>query len=233
MPLKLSTQIRSPGKAGGKISKIFKAAFKDAQPKIAALLVDRATVEANKTLKTLAVVYGEALNKPDSIKLTDEGIEIQLVSKIAQAVEGGAAAWDMKAEMLAKAKKFSKGGVPYIDIPFKHSTSGARGATKLPEPSAGGAMGSGQDTRQEVHASSAQGAQAHVWLHQEEADRPAQARTPGWARSPPPRSSWWTESIDVVLDGPSTLREQQRLCVVASRLQAGRHPEEGPQGSEA
>lgn len=114
------------------MSKLFKAAFKDAQPKIAALIVDRVTAEANKTMKEMAPLYTEALSKPDAVKLTDEGIEISLGNKVAQAREAGSAAWDIKKEMLAHATKFSKDGSPYVDVPFKHTTSGTKGTTMLP-----------------------------------------------------------------------------------------------------
>jgi hypothetical protein len=132
MPLKLSMKILSPAKPGGKMSRIFKAAFKDAQPKIAALIVDRVTTEANRVFKTMAPLYTEGLNKPDTVKLTDGGITVALGTKVSQAMETGASAWDIKKAMLAKAKKFSKQGSPYIDVPFKHTTTGSRGSTRLP-----------------------------------------------------------------------------------------------------
>lgn len=132
MRIKLSTRTLSLGKTGGKVARVLKAAFKDAQPKIAALVIDRVTTEANKTFKDLAPLYVEALNKPDSVKISEDGVEVKLATKIAQAMDDGAPAFDMKKALLAKAKKFSKKGVPYVDVPFKHTTSGARGTTQLP-----------------------------------------------------------------------------------------------------
>lgn len=132
MPLKLSTKVRSPGKPGARMSKIFKAAFKDAQPKIVALIVDRVGAEATKVFKSMAPIYIDALNRPDSVKLTEDGIEVQLTTKTAQAMEGGADAFDIKKAMLAKTTKFSKSGVPYVDVPFTHTPSGTSGTTPLP-----------------------------------------------------------------------------------------------------
>jgi hypothetical protein len=132
MRLKLSMRTLSPGKTGGTVSRLLKAAFKDAQPKIAALIIDRVGAEANKTFRGMAPLYIEALNKPDTVKLTDAGIEVQLGTKIAQAMDDGAPAYDLKRALLANTKKSSKTGTPYVDIPFKHTTSGARGTTQLP-----------------------------------------------------------------------------------------------------
>lgn len=114
------------------MTKIFKAAFKDAQPKIAALIIDRVSAEANKTFKTMAPLYTEALNKPDSVKLTDEGIEISLGTKVAQAMEKGGSSFDIKKAMLAHAKRFSKDGTPYVDVPFKQTATGSMGTTRIP-----------------------------------------------------------------------------------------------------
>ncbi len=109
-----------------------KAAFKDAQPKIAALIIDRVSAEANRTFKGMAPLYTDALDKSDSIKLTEDGVEVKLATPTAQAMESGAPAYDLKKALLSKAKRFSKKGTPYVDVPFKHTTSGARGTTQLP-----------------------------------------------------------------------------------------------------
>lgn len=132
MRLKLSMKTLSPGKTGAVVSRVLQAAFKDAQPKIAALIIDRVGAEANKVFRGMAPLYLDALNKPDSVKLTDAGIEVGLATKIAQAMDDGAPAYDLKRALLAKSKKSSKSGVPYVDVPFKHTTSGSRGTTQLP-----------------------------------------------------------------------------------------------------
>jgi hypothetical protein len=132
MLLKLSMKTLSPDSTGGTVARRIKAALKDAKPKIAALIVDRVGAEANRVFKTMAPFYIEALNQPDSVKVTDESVEVVLSTKIAKAMESGSPAYDLKAALLAKAKNFSKAGIPYVDVPFKHTTSGARGTTQLP-----------------------------------------------------------------------------------------------------
>ena len=125
-------KVISPGKEGNRVIRTFKAAFKDAQPKIAALIIDRVSAEANKVFRTMAPFYTEGLNKADSVTLAEDGVTVKLGTKISQAMERGVGAYDLKRALLAKAKHFSKTGTPYVDVPFKHTTSGRAGTTQLP-----------------------------------------------------------------------------------------------------
>ena len=127
MPVKMSVTIATPKAAGAKLTKVYKAAMRDARPKIAALIVDRVGAEAKKHFKTLAPLYTKALERADAVKLTEDGVEVTLKSKIAAALEDGASAYDLKAALLKHARRVSKSGVPYVDVPFTHTTSGTRG----------------------------------------------------------------------------------------------------------
>lgn len=92
----------------------------NAKPKIAALIIDRVEAQANKDLKRLASRYKAGLRHPESIKITPSGVDVVLKDPVAAIMEDGASAFDIKRQMLSKAKKFSKKGIPYIDVPFAH-----------------------------------------------------------------------------------------------------------------
>jgi hypothetical protein len=130
--MKMVMTVASPKAAGAKLGKVYKNALREARPRIAALIRERVGAEAKKHFKTLAPLYIKAIEKPSAIKMTDDGIEVTLGSKIAQALEGGASAYDMKNALLKHAKKTSKSGVAYVDVPFTHTTAGAAGTTKIP-----------------------------------------------------------------------------------------------------
>ena len=108
-------------------------AFRDAQPHIAALITQRVIAEADKANKGSADLYRKALAQPDAITFSENKIEIRLSSKMLVAVENGATSFDMKRIMLQKAKKFTKDGSPYIDIPFQHAAQKGQNAPGLPK----------------------------------------------------------------------------------------------------
>jgi len=135
MPLKWS--IRIPSHASSAISRKLKPAVekatKMAMPRVAALIIDHASSEADRRLNTMAAEFKAALHQPDAITVTDTGIEIRLTTQLARSLELGGSSFDIKAKMLTHAKHFSKDGAPYIDVPFQHAASaGASRMSALP-----------------------------------------------------------------------------------------------------
>jgi len=110
-----------PIKLGRVLKPALDKAMADAKPKIAALIIDRVEVQADKLLKRMAPRYKRGLSQPESIKITPQGVEITLKDPVAAIIEEGGTAYDIKKVMLARATKFSKTGAPYIDVPFDHA----------------------------------------------------------------------------------------------------------------
>jgi hypothetical protein len=108
-----------------------------AQPKITALLIDRVTTTANAKLRTMAQHYRREIQKPGVVTTSSGGVTIEIKDPIVKALENGAPAFDLKARLLANAKKFSKKGVPYVDVVFQHSGASVPRAIKAKARSSG------------------------------------------------------------------------------------------------
>lgn len=107
-----------------KIKPLVQAAFADATPKIAALVVDRVVAEAHTKLHSMAEAYVHAVQDPDAIKVDADGVSIHIKDPIVLALEAGVNSFDIKAKMLPHARHFGKNGVPYVDVPFSHRPYG-------------------------------------------------------------------------------------------------------------
>lgn len=92
---------------------------------------------AQRSLNTSLIDYVNGLQKPGSLSIGEDQAVITLVGWLANAIEQGLSAFDMKQGMLRSAKvKYDEKGRPYIDIPFRHMTPGTTGAFGKPMPRA-------------------------------------------------------------------------------------------------
>lgn len=92
-------------------------AVEHARPKIAAAISSRVASEAGRKSKTVVNAYREALQDPDAIKVTNTGVSVKLKG-FARALEDGAPPYDLKAKLLARARKSSPKSGPYVDVPL-------------------------------------------------------------------------------------------------------------------
>lgn len=124
MRLRLSIRTPSLAEAIAKQakSKVMRAVAA-ARPKIQALVVDRGTQLIEKKLKMMKGRYQAALAAPGAIEVDDKGITLVVKDPLVLAYDGGRAAYDLKSRLLAHAKRFSKKGEPYVDIPFRHAAA--------------------------------------------------------------------------------------------------------------
>ena len=98
--------------------------MRDARPKIAALIVDIASGRGQRSTSRRSTPLYQALERPT--QSTHRGQRrVTLKSKIGRARDG-ASAYDLKTRS-SNARRVSKSGVPYVDVPFTHTTSGTRG----------------------------------------------------------------------------------------------------------
>jgi hypothetical protein len=126
MPLKLSIKIPSS------FSEVFRAkvrasvdnALDDARPKIVALIVDRVTSAADTALQSQADVFKRAIQDSGAITLDESGVKVHIKDPKVLSLDAGYDAFDIKAKMLPHAKRFSKKGEPFIDVPFTHRPYG-------------------------------------------------------------------------------------------------------------
>lgn len=117
---------------GAKLRPAVERATKAAMPRVAALVIDHVSIEADKKLQTTAGQFKAAFQQPGAVTLTDTGVAIAFTDPFALALEKGFQAFDIKAKMLAKARKFTKGGSPYVDVPFQHAAVGESRMQALP-----------------------------------------------------------------------------------------------------
>lgn len=145
MRLKLSIRTPSLAKAIEKRSReSLKRALGEARNKIQALVVDRGGALVDKTLNTMAPRFKAALAAPGAVEVTETSVSLVVRDPVVLALDGGKAAYDLKAKLLAHAKRFSKKGVPYIDIPFQHKAGDVPRGIK--NKTSRLAMASGSDT---------------------------------------------------------------------------------------
>lgn len=125
MALRLKIQIPSLAtkQAAEAVVQQVKAVVASAMPKLGALAIDRLTVEAQRTLHTTASDYVRGLQEPDSLKASEAGVVVTLVGELPQALERGFNAFDLKSKLLQHAKRFTRSGAPYVDVPFRHGAS--------------------------------------------------------------------------------------------------------------
>ena len=112
-----------------KLAPLAKKAAAVALPKVTALIVDRVTQAADTKFKRMAPAYKQALQDPNAISIENEQVQIRLISPLAQALEHGADAFDMKTKLLAKAKP----GKRYVDIPMQHAAGPSTHMQSMPE----------------------------------------------------------------------------------------------------
>lgn len=134
MPLKFSIKIPSSSSAAiaAKLKPLVEKAFADATPKIAALVVDRVTQEADMKLKSMAPQYKRAVQDPDAVKVDEHGLKIHIKDPVVLALELGVNSFDIKAKMLPHAQRFGRSG-PYIDVPFSHRPYSATKGEGVPK----------------------------------------------------------------------------------------------------
>lgn len=95
-------------------------AIRDAMAKIPSIAIDRISQRANAVLHTTAPMYNRGLTEPGSISVSGDTVTIALVGAFPNALETGFEAFDIKAGLLRHATRFSKQGLPYVDVPFRH-----------------------------------------------------------------------------------------------------------------
>ncbi len=122
MRVRFSTRI--PSSSGGvvasKVTKVLRRALLDtARPRIAALVVSRASAAADKLALDFAPRYRTALKERGAVEVTEKAVVITVTDPVVVAVERGSKAFDMKAKLLARGKP-AKGGGVYVDVPFRH-----------------------------------------------------------------------------------------------------------------
>lgn len=106
----------------GDVLPAVKQAVANAMPSIAAFALDRITQYADEKLTTSSADYKRGFG-PESLQTTETGFNIVPTSEIAEALEDGYDAYDMKKGLLASDNaKTSKEGGRYVDVPFRHST---------------------------------------------------------------------------------------------------------------
>ncbi len=86
---------------------------------------DRIASEAAKKLHSTFADYEHGLNDARSVTHAPNSVEIRLVGASANALERGYGPFDMKPGFLSAAKKHTKSGSPYMDIPFRHGLPGS------------------------------------------------------------------------------------------------------------
>ena len=106
----------------GDVLPAVKQAVANAMPSIAAFALDRISQYADEKLTTSSSDYKRGFG-PESLTLTETGFTVVPSTPVAEALEDGYDAYDIKAAMLASdGVKTSKDGGRYVDVPFRHST---------------------------------------------------------------------------------------------------------------
>jgi hypothetical protein len=126
MPLPVTIQVLSAkGDAiRAKIDAAVKRAMTEAAPNVTTLLIDRLSQEADRSLGASAQEYKRGIQDPQAIEITEHSVTLRPITPAAQALEAGYQAYDIKARVLAKARRFDRNGDPYVDVPFSHKTEG-------------------------------------------------------------------------------------------------------------
>jgi hypothetical protein len=124
--MQVRINVSMPSLAAGLFKRKLEGAFVRARmaaaPQIQALLVDRINRGLDGKLQgTGATQYRRAIMKPGAIKVDDAGIAVEITDPFVVMLEKGTKAFDMKPKLLAHAKHSSKGGTPYVDVPFHHA----------------------------------------------------------------------------------------------------------------
>ena len=146
MLVKLKTKIPSSSGAAiaAKVTRAVRRAVTGAAaPRIAALVVDRASAAADKLAPDFAPRYKAALRKPRAVTVTDKEVTIAIDDPVVAAVERGSAAFDMKPKLLARGKP-SKSGGAYVDVQLRHKTSAVPQAMRTAMRRAARSLGAGE-----------------------------------------------------------------------------------------
>lgn len=119
MRLRLSIGIRSQS-IGSSIQNGARKAIRDVERKLPSLVRGVLEEEAEKVLGASARVYKAGLQ----VSVNRGGIVVRMARGLPEALETGFDQFDIKPGLLARARKFSKTGEPYIDVPLGASRSG-------------------------------------------------------------------------------------------------------------
>lgn len=125
MKIKLSVKIPTTSMSSitMKVQRSYSKALKIATQRIVPLVVDRAQQMIDAASPPMAGRYKKAVAEPRAVQVDEKGVTLTITDPLVLAVEKGTKGFDMKQKLLAHAKKSSKKGGAYIDIPFKHKAS--------------------------------------------------------------------------------------------------------------
>ncbi len=123
MRLKIKVLSATGDALKAKLKAKMQRAVADAGPKIAALLIDDLSREADRALGPTADEYKRGIQNAEAIEVTETSITIRPTTPFARSLEMGFSAFDIKAHLLRNAKKTTKDGEPYMDVPFQHGLS--------------------------------------------------------------------------------------------------------------